>query len=399
MDCKKLLVLICLVVVSLFLSSCRSSGNIQVSSMPPGAHIKINGRPTGKFTPILFPHRHASIYGFRWGLNEFAVELDGYTSDPERFFLNKHQNQVLMFQLKEVEEEKPSVSTAMAPPQAASFPAERRPVARPRPPVISSNIWQPSDRQHLWVLSVGISRYENSKIPVLPYAKSDARRFRDWFANRRVEDSTKDSIHVLYDEQATLKNLLSQIDWLRRQALPEDSVIVYFACHGAPELDPDGESVDAKYLLLHDTDPDSLFATGFSFDELNRRLDVIKAKVQVVVLEACYLGEAGKMFIDETPTADLEIRHRAIQNVGEKSGRVILSASSGSQMAIESKNIEGGLFTHHLLQSWGDGDKGLLSDTFNDARYQVRRSSNQLGSYQEPAKFGDPNVDLILKAR
>jgi hypothetical protein len=66
-------------------------------------------------------------------------------------------------------------------------------------------------------------------------------------------------------------------------------------------------------------------------------------------------------------------------------------------VAIGSEDIKGGLFTHYLLAAWGDGSKRLLTDGFDDAREQVRRAANQLGSTQEPARFGDQNVDVILK--
>jgi hypothetical protein len=85
--------------------------------------------------------------------------------------------------------------------------------------------------------------------------------------------------------------------------------------------------------------------------------------------------------------------------MGERGGRVILSASSGRQVAIGSVDIKGGLFTHYLLGAWADGSKRMLSDSFEDAKEQVRRAANRLGSTQEPAKFGDQNLDVVLKLK
>ena len=266
-----------------------------------------------------------------------------------------------------------------------------------RPRGRASSLWQPVSGRRLWVLSVGVGQYRDLAIPALPYAKGDASRVRDWFLQSDLEAITRESTHVLLDEQATRKNLLAQIDWLRKQALPEDAIVFYFAGHGAPELAADGSSVDAKYLVLYDTDPSQLFATGFPLDDLTRKLDAVKAKVQVVVLEACYAGPVGQEILKKTPTADLQIRPRFVQQMGETQGRVILSASAGRQIAIGSDEIKGGLFTHYLLESWGDGKGRLLSDRFKDAREQVRRAANRLGSTQEPSKYGDQNVDVLLK--
>jgi hypothetical protein len=260
-----------------------------------------------------------------------------------------------------------------------------------------SKIWEPDKRHKLWLLVVGVAQYKNPQVPDLPYAKQDAERIRDWALKLNPKQLTRENIHVLTDEQATRENFLTQIDWLRKQAMPEDAVLLYFAGHGAPELATDGKEVDAKYLLLYNTNPDELFATGLSLDDLTRKLELVKAKVQVVVLEACYAGPVGQEILKKTPTADLEIRPRFMQEMGERGGRVILSASSGRQVAIGSEDIKGGLFTHYLLAAWGDGSKRLLTDGFDDAREQVRRAANQLGSTQEPARFGDQNVDVILK--
>ncbi len=261
----------------------------------------------------------------------------------------------------------------------------------------SKKIWEPGQHRQMWLLVVGVGQYKSPQVPGLPYAKQDAERIRDWAIKLNPEQLTRDNISVLTDEQATRENILNQIDWLRKQALPEDAVMIYFAGHGAPELATDGKGVDAKYLLLYDTNPDSLFSTGFSLDDLTRKLDTVKAKTQLVILEACYTGPVGQEVLKKTPTADLEIRPRYMQEMGESGGRVILSASSGRQMAIGSEEVKGGLFTHYLLLAWGDGSKRLLTDGFDDASEKVRRAANQLGSTQEPAKFGDQNVDVILK--
>jgi uncharacterized caspase-like protein len=275
--------------------------------------------------------------------------------------------------------------------EAVSHPLVQRPK--------STVVWTPDTYRRLWVLALGVGQYKAAQVPALPYARADAERVRDWCLALDSNEGSTDSVHVLFDAQATRENLLAQLDWLRKQAMPEDAVLIYFAGHGAPELAADGTSVDAKYLVLYETNPEDLYVTGFSLDELTRRLDGVKAKTQIVVLEACYAGPVGQEVLKKTPTADLEIRPRLIQELGQRGGRVILSASTGRQMAIGSAEIGGGLFTHYLLESWADGSRPLLSDRFQDAREQVRRASNRLGSFQEPTKFGDENIDVILRSK
>ncbi len=289
--------------------------------------------------------------------------------------------------------EAPSSSTAIA--TAPKNESELSP--QPRPDEPSPLIWRPSKFRQVWVLAIGIENYrEKELVPALPFAGEDAQRFGNWFLQPGTGVS-RENVHVLLNESVTAKSVLEEIDWLRKQALPEDAVFVYFAGHGAPELSSDGKSVEAKYLLLHDTNPKQFFATGLAIDDLTRKLDAVKAKAQVVVLEACYAGSVGQEIMKRTPPADLEIRPKLIQQLGERSGRTILSASSGRQIAIGADDLKGGLFTHYLLRSWGDGTRPLLSEGFEEAREQVRRSANRLGSTQEPAKSGDRNLDILFR--
>jgi uncharacterized caspase-like protein len=262
-----------------------------------------------------------------------------------------------------------------------------------------SAIWMPGTRQSLWVLAVGVGQYKDRQVSALPFARSDAEQARDWFLKLDANVVPRDNVHILCDEQATRENVLAQIDWLGKQALPDDAVFVYFSCHGAPKLSPDGSSADAKYLVLYDTDTNQLFATGFPLDHLARRLDTVKAQTQVVVLETCYAGPVGQQILGKASKADSEIRPGSLQSLGGKGGRVVLSASSGRQMAIGSEEFKSGLFTHHLLNAWSDGSQRLLSGRFDEAASKVREASNQLGSLQEPAKFGDKKADVILAIR
>src|SRR6266540_1308884 len=311
----------------------------------------------------------------------------------------KEEAQDTIYKLAVSLEEQPPKPETVSDRQRKSVIAQAPERVPERPTKSEPLLWQPEGRRQTWALVVGIGQYKSDLVPPLPFAKADAGRIREWFQKLEGRNLSRENVRVLLDEQATRDNFVAQIDWLRRQALPEDAIFIYFAGHGAPELAGDGKSVDAKYLVFHDTNPTQLFVTGLAIDDLTRKLEAVKAKVQVVVLESCYTGPVGQEILKKTPTADLEIRPRLIQEMGERGGRVILSASSGRQVAIGSDEIKGGLFTHYLLNAWGDGSRRLLTDCFEDAREQVRRAANRLGSAQDPARFGDQNLDVILKMK
>ena len=273
------------------------------------------------------------------------------------------------------------------------------PVSGPSTVKSSPSVWLPGQINRIWALCVGISKYQHNSVPPLPYARKDAQAIKAWLTGESGPGIPPENVQMLLDEQATRANILDKIDWLRRVAMPEDLVIIYFSCHGAPELMSDGSGFDAKYLVTHDTDPDRLLSTGQPFTELTERLNVVEAKVQVVILESCYAGEVGRRLLDKAATADLTILPKAIENMGTRPGRIILSASSGRQVAISSQELQGSLFTHYLLKNLGNGTKPLVGGCFEKTWDDVRRKAKALtAALQEPQKLGDANVDVIFKA-
>jgi len=118
-------------------------------------------------------------------------------------------------------------------------------------------VWRQADGSRVWLLAVGISEYRDAKIPRLRFAKEDAHRFADWVQRQTALSISSETVTVLSNEQATRKCLLTAVDRLRRQVTPEDLVVLYMSCHGAPELSRGGQGVDAKYLVLYDAEVDN----------------------------------------------------------------------------------------------------------------------------------------------
>src|SRR4051794_33434271 len=112
----------------------------------------------------------------------------------------------------------------------------------------------------LYLLSIGIDEYLDEEVPNLCFAVNDARSVYQAFSVAVA----KNSFHgkLLIGEQATLSQVKSSAgEWIARNASKEDSVVIYFAGHGAIEVEPgsDYRSATSNYLVPYDAVADSLY--------------------------------------------------------------------------------------------------------------------------------------------
>ena len=141
-----------------------------------------------------------------------------------------------------------------------------------------------------WALIIGISRFKDPSMD-LKYPAKDATDF----ASTLIEDLNfqPDHVKLLIDEQATRKNILSLLGdlWLPRVARPDDLVLIYISSHGSPSEIDIGK---INYIVAHDTDVKSLYATGIPMQDLVR---IIKNRVKsnriLIILDSCHSGAAS----------------------------------------------------------------------------------------------------------
>jgi len=220
----------------------------------------------------------------------------------------------------------------------------------------------------IWVVAVGVSKYQDPSIPSLGYADADARAIYDYF--RDTFGLPANQIFLRTNEQATLREIKSILGTqLAGQANdPRDTVVLYFAGHGMRDrvtgsFDPDGLS---KYFLPYDTSRTDLYSTALEMDEITNILRRLVPERVVVLLDSCFSGAAGgrspfdpKAAGERVPISGEFLDRMA--HVGK--GRVVLTASGPDESAQESSDFGHGVFTYFLLEGLhgaadlnGDGD-------------------------------------------
>ncbi|MFJ3793172.1 caspase domain-containing protein [Kitasatospora sp. NPDC090091] len=207
----------------------------------------------------------------------------------------------------------------------------------------------------LHAVIVGIDRYRDPSIADLHCARADAEAMAQLI--KRVHPAER-RMHVLLDEDATKRNVMVAIgETVPRLATePEDVVLLYFAGHGSPETGcgPDRAS---RYLVLHDTEYDSIYATGVDMErELPRWFErIIGPKLILSLIDACFSGRAGGRTFEGPHLRQQRSDFRdtgpiSLQALDLGEGRVMIGACDDDQVAREDRELGHGIFTHYVMQ-------------------------------------------------
>jgi len=244
---------------------------------------------------------------------------------------------------------------------------------------------------------IGISQY--NRISPLKFADQDATAFHEYLIHNLgmpLEQST-----LLLNDQATLFALKSALGTeLKRKAGPKDTVIIYYAGHGAPESDAaslDGDGLE-KYIVPYDADPNNLYATGLPMREIETIFQRLMAERVIFITDSCYSGAtAGRTF--STGSRRAVISDAFLTRLSAAKGRVMFAASRAGEVSEERDELGHGVFTFYLLEGL-KGKADLNADglvTVEEAySYVSIKVPPYTGQNQHPIKKGEVEGQLVL---
>jgi hypothetical protein len=253
------------------------------------------------------------------------------------------------------------------------------------------------DRGQIWAVVVGISQYR--AVRSLRYADKDALAFYDYLIAQ--VGVPKGNVTLLTNDQATLFNLKRSLGTdLKRKAGQKDTVIIYYAGHGAPETDatsPDEDGLE-KYLVPYDADPNDLYTTALPMREVETIFQRLASDRVIFITDSCYSGAtAGRTFA--TASRRAVVSDAFLARLSKGKGRVVLTASRASEVSEERETLGHGVFTYYLLEGLRgkadlDGD-GVI--TVDEAyTYVSKKVPEVTGQNQNPVKKGEVEGQLIL---
>jgi uncharacterized caspase-like protein len=257
-----------------------------------------------------------------------------------------------------------------------------------------------------WAVVIGAGRYEDPAIPRLRYTVADAEAMHEFLTG--PGGFPPDHVLLLTDRterKPTLRNLKWALGtFLARSARKDDSVFVFFAGHGAPEVDPRGLERDgiAKYLVPVDADLDDLYATALPMDELSTIFTRIEAERIVVLLDACYSGGAGGRTFLAKRTRATNLDDLFLERLTRAKGRAIVSAARPNEVSLELADLGHGLFTHYVLEGLkgaadSNGDAIVtVQELYEYVEREVAQRSRAVGGSQHPVLKGELEGPLPL---
>ena len=230
----------------------------------------------------------------------------------------------------------------------------------------------PTKQNILHVLAIGVNDYEDGTLK-LDFAAKDAQDIAATFQKRKGELFTDVHGQALVNARARKDAILKQLADLRKQAKPNDLVVIFFAGHGVKEK-------EKFYLLPVEAKTNDLAKTAISGDELRKSLGEFPCQV-LLMLDACHSSGSLKNF---RPAVDDITRSLTDDDCGV----AVLCAAMAHEKALEKEG--NGLFTKAIVDGLQRRD-GAPYNTFDRMMYihhlhsyVFDRVSHQSGGRQHP---------------
>ncbi|MEP0924366.1 caspase family protein [Leptolyngbya sp. ST-U4] len=233
-----------------------------------------------------------------------------------------------------------------------------------------------------WAIVVGVSKYKHDHLN-LKYADRDAEALYELLLTPSGGGFEKDHIVKLVNEEATTANITRALRSFLKKPAKEDIVLIYFACHGAPDIDRPG----IVYLLTHDVDPRDISGTALPMREIDLSLkENLLAERVIILADTCHSAAIGGGIGTRDVGDNSAVVNSYLQEVSKtRGGLALLTSAEANEVSFEDAKWGGGhgVFTHYLLEGMrGAADcspkNGVVTvgELFEYVRENVQRATD-----------------------
>jgi len=223
-------------------------------------------------------------------------------------------------------------------------------------------------------LIIGIADYTN--IRKLPKVQ-DAQDLAAALVDPALCGYDPKNVTILLEQDATRDKIRAGFERLKRRCIADSTVFLYFSGHGGQINEGANQG---QYLLPVDVvfpGDYELARTAISGTELTEALRAIKAKRLTVVLDCCHAGGIGEPR-DLVPGEQVAtgLSDGYLNELKSGTGRVIISATRGTDPAYVREGAKYGVFTGHFLEGLrgaarGDGGVIRILDLYSYVQEKV----------------------------
>ncbi|MDD3861180.1 MAG: caspase family protein, partial [Bacteroidales bacterium] len=212
-----------------------------------------------------------------------------------------------------------------------------------------------------------------------------------------INSNVKPGIGYTTPEKEGIRKAFEEIG---TKAGPEDVILLFFAGHGVMQ----GEKDKVFTLLTAEASPENQI--GISTTELQNWLSFegphkILPNKTILIFDACNSGQATKELMALARSDDDSEKIRQVEDLRDKSGFFILTASAPNQYAYEFPQYNHGLLTYCLLyvlknnpEILDDGKYLNVQKWFLETESYLDLLVKEMGYQQDAQPFGTSNIRI-----
>jgi hypothetical protein len=237
----------------------------------------------------------------------------------------------------------------------------------------------PQTFSHGYALLIGVGHD-------LPITVKDATAVRDVLINPARAAYPPNHVQLLTEAQATRQSILAAFEQLAQkvQSDSEATVIVYFSGHGGrfKQLDQPTE----YFLVPYGYDPTRRADTAISGLEFTNKIEAIKARKLVVLLDCCFAGGVPTAKEVEEVFEKAPLPPNLIHILETGSGRVVMASSRENEVSLTGTPYS--VFTTCLMEALagkGASEKDGFAHILDVVTYLLKTVPQRTSDQQHPS--------------
>ena len=218
--------------------------------------------------------------------------------------------------------------------------------------------------EKVYFIGMAVDRFKDQSRN-LKYSVKD---IRDLAAEFKKKYGPNLVIDTLFNEQFSPANI-DRIKQKLQNTTVDDKVIVAYSGHGLLDF-------EIQYFFPQPQTKFTAPETGVAFKKVESLLDNIPSRKKLLLIDACYSGDA--MFPDSPniTTSDIAFMQQVFVNIDNDIGAAIIGATAGNAKAVERQDLSNGVFTYAILQFMREKDDFTLGELKAFVDQQVLKLTN-----------------------